>query len=495
MNFLEGKRELAGTIRRCLSNNHLRDKTSGAESPNLSNPPSVCLPASSPLPAPEIPETVPTQTPRRGTANTKSPKSLSSRAKKVEVVKKSKEPEQYTLDPEPKHEYGTRRKRSKKQFDEFVMSDTSKRKKRGSIHEENDDDVGENEMEYSQQSNTALPIVYVSDIRSSPECDEVIDMTSLPNQRRRLAASRIFIDMTPTLTGRQPTISESQIEINKKRTPLPVSKDENGEIYNTTLSSVSHSKLTRVGDEFQAVIPDLQPQPAITQSLDHDFLCALPDDLNNQWQRAARKKEEIFLASSSSHVIVAVIPCSNSRRIRRSPAPPACILPIKSIRAELLSNQYTSPPECVMSMDLRKTLFPRLCVTLRRLVLIESQFSVVERPVLYFRPEGSDELIESPIWGCDYLQADENSDSETEWSDVHCRGKDIYTMMSNRYQDDQSIFLEVTDGTQVRSISSQDTNNYVFRIGLSLLRYVPQLVRLIQKNSFSKMIIVIFKLF
>lgn len=473
-NFLAGKRELAGTIRRCLSNNPNRDKhdhhATVKVADSLTPTPVSILPLPTPLPVPPLEPVptmveIPTPTPvRRKSGTAKSPKQPAqscpseplpspppplptARPKKIQaVLAKSKENEQYSLNLEPKHEYGTRRKRLKKQFDEFVTTDEIFKRTKKELLADDDHITKSNVIKQSSQT---LPMVYVSGLGSLPDCDEVIDMTSLPNQRRRLATRRIYIDMTPILTGREPIISESQIDINKRRAPTPKLVGENGVAYNTTLSSVSHSKLTRVGDEFQAVLPDLCCRLPPTRAVDHECLPVLTDKVNERLQVVARKKEEIFLAFSTGHVIVAVIPSSNSRRIRRSMAPPLCILPVKSIRAKLLSDQYTNPLECYMSIDIRKTLFPRLCVTLRRLVLIQGQFSVGEEPMLYFRPEDSDELIESPIWGCEYLREGDTSDSESEWSDVHCRGRDMYTLMSQRYPTDQSIYLEVTDGTQV----------------------------------------------
>lgn len=72
--------------------------------------------------------------------------------------------------------------------------------------------------------------------------------------------------------------------------------------------------------------------------------------------------------------------------------------------------------------------------------------------MLFFKPEGAageEEVIESPIWGCNFLHEDESSDSEDEWGERHPRARDMFAMMADRFGGDHSMYLEVTDGTQV----------------------------------------------
>jgi hypothetical protein len=430
------------------------------------------LPPPPPLPPPEvpvIPEPPPEPVdlepikpevilaPTRRSGNPKPLKSRNSRSveklpKTNPAAKPAKESDLYSINPERKHDYGTRRKRLKKQFDEFITNDEIFKRNR----KEDEDEAGESPRNANSGTGSSLPMVYVSGLGSSQDCDEVIDMNSIPNQRRRLVSRRIMIDMTPTLNGRAPIVSESQ-EVTKRRPTTPKLKDEDASIYNTTLSSVSHSKLTRVGDEFQAMIPPLLASPPPQQSgggEDHnDFLPVLSAEMNQEFQAAARRREQIFLTFSTSQVIVAVIPNSNSRRVKRSTAPASCILADKSIRSQLLASQFVSPPACVMSPEVKSTLFPRLCVALRRVTLVQSQPTTTgEHPQLFFKPEEQEhEVIKSPLWGCVYLHEDDSSDSELEWGDHHPGVRDMFAMMAERYPggDDHSTYLEVTDGTQV----------------------------------------------
>jgi hypothetical protein len=429
-----------------------------------------------PIEQPTIVTAATTSSSRRGGKSQKSPRSRASICspdkppKKVPVVKlPPKESDLYSFNPEPKHDYGTRRKRLKKQFDEFITTDDLfKRSKKDVDSEEEEDEQHHHHQEQQQESQSSsqqthahptLPMVYVSGLGSSEECDEVIDMTSIPNQRRRLTTRRILIDMTPSLNGRPPVVTEVRTEAPKKKPQVPKPKEvETESIYNTTLSNVSHSRLTRVGDEFQASIPELSSPPPNWGEMEQgdEPLPLLGDDISDECQLAALKRELTFLAFSSAQVIVAVIPNSNSRRIRRSNAPASCILADKTIRARLLSEQLISPPECPMSIEMKKTLFPRLCVAIRRVVLVRQRRAPDEQPVLFFRPEeeteseeGAGEVIESPLWGCDFLHEDESSDSESEWGERHPRARDMFAMMADRFGGDHSMYLEVTDGTQV----------------------------------------------
>jgi hypothetical protein len=412
------------------------------------------------------PLAIPVVSRRGATKSQKSPRSRPAPRSPDKPLKKNstaklppKESDLYAFNPEPKHDYGTRRKRLKKQFDEFITTDELfKRSKREVDSEEEDGDQlsppQQQEQELRSSSpRSALPMVYLSGLGSSQECDEVIDMTSIPNQRRRLTTRRILIDMTPTLNGRTPIVTESSLEAPKKRQQVFKPKEEPESIYNTTLSNVSHSRLTRVGDQYQAILPDLSPlPPRWAQTEVGESLPPLTDEVTEEYQLAALKREQTFLAFSEAQVIVAVIPPSNSRRVRRSNAPTSCILADKTIRTRLLSQQLLSPPECPMSIEMKKTLLPRLCVAIRRVVLIEHRRTPGEQPVLFFKPEGAageEEVIESPIWGCNFLHEDESSDSEDEWGERHPRARDMFAMMADRFGGDHSMYLEVTDGTQV----------------------------------------------
>jgi hypothetical protein len=470
-NFIFGKRDLAAGIRRLLTSTHndptisidkrLAELEAAASLAIPEVPVAVPEPPPEPVaPEPPKPVAVPTASRRSHPKSQKSPnprpaaRSIEKPPKTPSVAKQSKESDLYSFHPEPKHEYGTRRKRLKKQFDEFITSDEIFKRNR----KEEEDAREDTEISQNSTSGTAsaLPMVYVSGLGSSQDCDEVIDLNSIPNQRRRLVSRRIMIDMTPTLNGRAPVVSESQ-EVMKRRPTTPKPKDEDGSIYNTTLSSVSHSKLTRVGDEFQAMIPALLDKPPSQESSkdQNDFLPVLSDEMNQEFQAAARRREQIFLTFSTSQVIVAVIPNSNSRRVKRSTAPASCILANKSIRSQLLSSQFVSPPDCVMSPEVKSNLFPRLCVALRRVVLNQSTPTTTgDSPLLFFKPEDQEnEVIKSPLWGCVYLHEDDSSDSELDWADYHPGVRDMFTMMSERYPTaDDSVYLEVTDGTQVPSL-------------------------------------------
>ena len=148
-----------------------------------------------------------------------------------------------------------------------------------------------------------------------------------------------------------------------------------------------------------------------------------------------------------------------------------------------------------MSIELKNTLFPRLCVTLRTFVLTERERTISdESPFLYFtsldESDGSDDTyIESSLWGCEYLFEDD-SDSEIEWRENDSRMKDMSALMENRYTEFESkedIYLEVTDGIQVFLfiiIIMIIIIIIIIRIGLYLGQYVLLLDQLILRNIF-----------
>jgi hypothetical protein len=99
-----------------------------------------------------------------------------------------------SLDLEPKHDYGTRRK---KQFEINV-----KRKKQDIDSEEQ----GDQEL----QSFDVCP--RPSSSSGSEDCDLVIDMTTSPHQRRKLTTQLILINMTPTMNRRSAVVTELHLE-------------------------------------------------------------------------------------------------------------------------------------------------------------------------------------------------------------------------------------------------------------------------------------------
>jgi hypothetical protein len=180
INFQSGRRDLVSRIRRIPTSKDLEKKISESFqiTPNLTS-----ITIQEPILLEQT--TPPKNGPKR---RAKSPNLGKTHVKKVAMVKQSpKESELYAFNRKPRHDYGTRRKRLKKQFDEFIIPDDLFKRKR------KNNDRREENPEVSQPSS---------------ECDEFIDMTSTPHQRRRLTTRLILIDMTPTLNRRSAVVNE-----------------------------------------------------------------------------------------------------------------------------------------------------------------------------------------------------------------------------------------------------------------------------------------------
>ena len=421
------------------------------------------------------------------------------------------------------HTYGTRRKRIRKRYDEFVMEEDGhadaaasgqRSGEKGGDHNQKENvhaelwkrgDPARNGqaaegLEALGRGGTrqaapgtlrsrprgvttqyqASPLPAVAPVVSS--FDDEIDMRAASLRPRRAMTKTLRIDMRPTLEGGDPIVTQSVV-MNVTRAgdcksltfTCPFSTETatddatvaaDADTLNVSLASTSHSKCTRIGEEYQADLPELLPLSKPPEGLPSELPLARDEEYLPLLQ-THRSMELEYLKQQTGRVIVALLPPSTSRSGRKHIGMPEVIIADPTLRNLALRICHGEPNNsCYMARHYSQSLCPRTCITLRTFTLTTagdesetiSSSDGLTVPSLQLIAE-TGETFNCDLWECNFCASDGSSSDE---EDIFVGEPRVSFVMSDRYSgipckvcgDDMrrcphTTFVQVNDGVQV----------------------------------------------
>lgn len=424
------------------------------------------------------------------------------------------------------HAYGTRRKRSRKKYSEFVTDDdeasivvaeggdVSPRtgdgftSRRASPRYVDEDNVDNDDAYLLLPSNAARRRAStVSSIEEGNHYDEIIDMRAVARRPRRAMTKTIRIDMRPVNdVGGKAIVSQSTVinapriasiktagqgsSQNSSSAPLgtasasltsalnPIQQLAEASSFETVMQRTqSHSKCTRVGDEYQAELPALLRVKS-ESSLENGskvWVHPVADDTKLRELMSSHRALEIDYVRKQGAVITALLPPPSSRNSKKLGDTPEVVLADSQLRNVLLKTCHQNDPSMhhtYMPQHAAKLLCPRICITLQTLTLIRGAYSQdrqfddddIDGPVLHLLGENGEAYM-CELWGVNFCKS--ASDSSSDEDDIFTTEPHVCSVMSKRYMgvicdscgnDMRSCahmnFVQVHDGVQVRATDS-----------------------------------------